>query len=585
MMFRGLAGSRRFCRLLLIVLLFLSVGCATTGKEPIQPPQTKEEISSLYKQAVSYFKQGHFKKTLTFLDRIPWYEVDTRLGVRVGSLRVRTARKLQDTLEEKKGYLELLDGYEVLDPSDRKVGELNWIVSQRTAQDEVNQWIAAEPAKSDNLNRLKSWFQRFEGKSSGSYLTWKLARLFYQKGDYKNAAENALHYLRIYPKQEYTASARQMLSEIEKRGELPKEATDIPVESVRPTVGVLLPLTGKYAVYGESVLHGLECAAGIFTPCHSDLGVNLVVRDTKGDPRQITDLMAEFSGNSEIRALVGPLAQVEMDSATAAAQQHGISLVALSQKKDVAKAGEFIFRNFLTIEDQVATLVDYACEHLRLKKLALLYPANALGEEYQRLFELTVSECGGKVVAKNSYPENTKDFTEALRGLSFSSREQSAASSVPYQALFIPDVYRKIPSVVEALKFLNITGVRLMGGAGWDHPGLLNADAEYLEGAIFVDGFFPKSSSYATRDFVSTFQAAYDVEPTLLEAYAYDTLRLVGEVLKDHPSSDRLEIQKVLAQKRNFSGVTGSISFDEDGDARRRLSILTIEKGEIREVK
>jgi len=570
---------------LLIALLCLSVGCATTGKEPARPPQTAEEIPSLYKQAVSYFKQGNFKKTLTILDRIPWYEVDTRVGVRAGSLRVITARKLQDKLEEEKGYLELLDAYEVLDPNESKVGDLNWIVSQKTARNEVRQWVNAEPNKWDNLSHLKSWIKRFEGKNSGSYLTWKLARLFYQKGDYKKAAEFSRHYLSIYPKQEYAASARQLSAEIDKRGELPKEATSVPIDGGRPTIGVLLPLTGKYAVYGESVLHGLECAAGIFTPCHDDLGVNLVVRDTKGDPEQIHNLIDEFSDNSEIRVLIGPLAQTEMDSATAAAEQHGLSMIVLSQKKDVAKAGEFIFRNFLTIEDQVATLVDYVCGDLKLKRLALLCPAGVLGEEYHRIFEEQVSQCGGKVVAQASYPENTKDFTDALRELNASRREQSSGSSVPYQVLFIPDVYRKIPSVVQALKFLNVTGVRLMGGAGWDHPGLMNANSDYLEGAIFVDGFFPKGSSYATRDFVSTFQTAYGVEPTLLEAYAYDTLRLVGEVLKDHPSSDRSEIQKVLAQKRNFSGVTGTISFDEEGDARRRLSILTIEKGEIREVK
>src|SRR5262249_17451960 len=152
-----------------------------------------------------------------------------------------------------------------------------------------------------------------------------------------------------------------------------------------------------------------------------------------------------------------------------------------------------------------------------------------------------------------------------------SSSEQASNSAVAVDALFIPDVYRKIPDIVGAMKALGIQGVHLLGGAGWDHPGLLNAGAEALEGAVYVNGFYSKSSSFAVRDFISTFQAAYHFEPTLLEAYAFDTMRLLGEVLRDNPTSGRPELRAALAKKRNFSGVTGNISFDDEGDARRRL--------------
>lgn len=561
---------------------------------------------AIYKQAVAHSNLEELPKVLDTLDRIPAQNADRKVAIRAASLRIATAKKLSDPLEEKKGYLEAIDAYEGLQPEDAKVGDLNWAVSEKSAREEIRAWVAPESdgeidtGPLGNPSKLKGLWNRFEGKTSGGYLAWKLAKLYDQSGDYSKSADWAQRYSQGYPKGEYAAKSRALLAELEKRGAKPGEVlTAAEGEAGREAVGVLLPLSGKYAVYGESVLHGLECAAGVFTPCRGDLGVNLVIRDTQGDPKVAAKAVAELSANPEVQAIVGPLPQVEVDQAAQAAESAGLPMITLSQKADVAKQGAFIFRNFLTVADQVASLVDYACGSKKLKKYAVLYPDGPTGLEYKKAFEEELNRCGGKLVAEASYPIETRNFTDALRTLKFSSAEVTPDQGVNIDALFIPDVYRKIPEVVAGLKNLGIPvgasggsggsagsggGVRLLGGAGWDHPGLLTAGAEALEGAVYVNGFYAKSSSFPVRDFVAMFQAAYGFEPTILEAYAYDTMRLLGEVLKANPSAGRPELQAAVAKKRNFSGVTGNISFDEEGDARRRLSILTVEGGEIREV-
>lgn len=541
---------------------------------------------AIYKQAVAHSNLEESRKVLETLDRIPSESTDRKVAVRAASLRVTTAKKISDPLEEKKGYLETVDAYEGLPPGDTTVGDLNWAVSERTAREELQSWIAAESpemTEAENPSRVKSLWGRFEGKTSGGYLAWKLARLYHQAGDYSKSAEWAQRYALGYPKGEYAASSRALLAELEKRGG-EMESPPLTVEGHRDVIGVLLPLTGKYAVYGESVLHGLECAAGIFAPCHGDLNANILVRDTGGDPKTAAKIVSELAANSEVRVIIGPLPQVEVDEAAAAAEGAGIPMIALSQKADVARQGLFIFRNFLTVADQVASLVDYACGEKKWKKFAVLYPEGAAGQEYKTAFEGELNRCGGKLVAQASYPPDTRNFADVLRTLKSSSSERTPEEAVSFEALFIPDVYRKIPDVVAAMRIVGIEGVHLLGGAGWDHPGLLSAGQDALEGAVYVNGFYAKSSSFAVRDFVSTFLAAYGFEPTILEAYAHDTMRLVGEILRDHPSAGRPELQQAMAKKRNFSGVTGTISFDDEGDARRRLSVLTIQNGEIREV-
>lgn len=541
---------------------------------------------AIYKQAVAHSNLEEYPKVFAALDAIPRENTDKKVAVRAASLRVSTAKKVEDSFQEKIGALEAIDAYEGLAPGDTQVGDLNWVVSAQAARETLRAWIAEEPGSDgskdggNNPGKVKTLWKRFEGKTSGGYVAWKLARLYDQSGDYKSSAEWAQRYAQSYPKGEYRAKARALLAELEKRGASPGP---IPEER-RGYVGVLLPLSGKYAVYGESVLHGLECAAGVFGPCRGDLGLNLLVRDTQGDPKVASKIVAEFAANPEVRAVIGPLPQVEVDQAASAAEASQIPMVTLSQKADVAKQGLYIFRNFLTVSDQVASLVDYACGEKKWKKFAILYPEGPTGQEYKKAFEDEVARCGGKVLAQAGYAPDTRGFGDAIRTLTSSSSEQAPEAKAPFEALFVPDVYRKIPDVVAAMKSAGLSGIHLLGGAGWDHPGLLNAGAEALEGAVYVNGFYAKGTSFPVRDFVATFQAAYGFEPTILEAYAFDTMRLVGEVLRDNPTSGRPDLMLSMAKKRNFQGVTGTISFDDDGDARRRLLVLSVINGEVKEV-
>jgi ABC-type branched-subunit amino acid transport system substrate-binding protein len=267
------------------------------------------------------------------------------------------------------------------------------------------------------------------------------------------------------------------------------------------------------------------------------------------------------------------------------AEQLQIPLIALSQKPDIAKRGDYVFRNFLTVADQVATLVGHACGTDKIKEFAILYPQGPGGEEYLKQFESEVEECGGKVVSKKSFKPGSNNFLSPLREMKEGGSHYSEGNEkLAFEALFFPETYRQIPMLVESLKFLNLGKVELLGGAGWDHPDLSKIPQEGFRGIYFVNGFFPRSGEFRTRQFVSSFQAAYGIEPTLLEAYAYDTLRLTGSLLKGSVYPTRSDLQRDLAQLKDFPGVTGTISFDSNGDARRRLFLLTLKDGEIQEV-
>ncbi|MDO8462257.1 MAG: ABC transporter substrate-binding protein [Deltaproteobacteria bacterium] len=525
---------------------------------------------AMYKEAVCQYRLKEYEKSKSTLKRIPLKYTNPKLRIRIGSLWIEVMNQQKNDHEKTWGYLNLVDAYQALPLEDRKVTGASWIVDEAVAADFAKRWIQEgeeEPAQ------LKKWVGEFNGRPVGGTILWKLIQTYNTKGDYAKARDEAGNFVTGYPKHEYYPLARMVLAEVEKR----TGDTEIPV-------GVILPLSGKYSVAAESVLRGLECAAGLFEPCKATANVRLLIRDSgEGDPAKAVSQVQELVGEGVV-SIIALLVKDETEPAIAEANRLLVPMVVLSSRKELKGLSPYGFRNFLTVSEQVETIVRYACETKKIANYAILYPETPIGKEFETVFSEKVAACQGKVVSRQSYRSDTDDFRNPLRNLKFSVASHTLGEpAYGFQALFIPDTYKNLLLIADAMKFLDVKIPLLLGSAGWDHPSLVEEKSEVLIGSVFTDGFFAKSSDKATREFNDHFQAAFAVEPTFLEAYSYDSLRLVQEVAKRHPS--REAIQSSLASLKDFSGATGSISAAGSGEFKRSLFLLTVKEDGIGEIR
>ena len=72
--------------------------------------------------------------------------------------------------------------------------------------------------------------------------------------------------------------------------------------------------------------------------------------------------------------------------------------------------------------------------------------------------------------------------------------------------------------------------------------------------------------------------------PDALAALWYDGARLLFQAVQRAGSTDPAKIRDALACTRDFDGVTGTISIDENRNASKSGVILEIENGEIKMV-
>ncbi|CAG0964485.1 partial Penicillin-binding protein activator LpoA, partial [Gammaproteobacteria bacterium] len=316
-------------------------------------------------------------------------------------------------------------------------------------------------------------------------------------------------------------------------------------------------------------------------------GMEVVVKDAGADQSSIDGAISSLASDARVVGVVGPLLSSTAVEAASSGQRLRIPVITLSQKEGVTSAGDFVFRNFLTPEDQARALADYAARKGQ-KRFAVLYPQTNYGVELVKYFEMAVKELGGSVVRQAAYAPGTADFSaevkrvfgvKATEKMDGRRKVREYTPTVKVDALFLPDSYESVALIAPYLDYYSIKGVQLLGSNGWNSPRLPELAGKAVEGAVFVDGFYAGSSRPAAEEFTRRFMEEYGKEPGVLSAQAYDAARML--MAASGEGADREAAAARLRELKGFRGATGSISFNARREAQKGLFFLTVEGGRI----
>lgn len=402
---------------------------------------------------------------------------------------------------------------------------------------------------------------------------------------------------RLYPK------AAEMLNS----PQVSSAAITLPTEPMK--IGLLLPMKGKFAKFGERSLYAIELAMGIFGPSGSVEGrwkdVTLVVEDSGEDADQAVAALNRLVAYHHVIAVIGPLLSKGVDPVSRRADELGIPLISLARTSGAPSP--FVFPAGLTLQGQTSEIARYATEKLGLRRFAILYPMDKIGQDTAGYFWDAIEAAGGEITGVESYAPGETDFRQAvdkLSGLFYTearARELEALSQlrtqdqikkrnrkteqyfalkpiVDYQAVFIADEVKVAGQLIPTFAYRDVEGVKFLGTASWNSPEFPERLATDASRSYFADAFFPQSASQETRKYVEDFRSTYDMDPTVIDAIAFDAARLAQAALGR--ASTRGEFRDRLLQADGMTGPTGKLQY-RNGRFEREFKILTVKDGTI----
>lgn len=345
-----------------------------------------------------------------------------------------------------------------------------------------------------------------------------------------------------------------------------------PVAQDKIVIGVYADLTGDNSTFGEETRNGVQLAVEEVNKAGGVMGrqVEVVVEDTRTDPTQARNAVTKLIQKDAVLAVIGEVASSMSLAGGPICDEYGVPMISPSSTNPaVTQIGEYIFRVCFIDPFQGEVMAKFARENLKVSKVAVLYDNTSdysvgLADFFRKNFE----KMGGTITGELTYKPADTDFRSQLTTIKGQNPE----------AIFIPGYYKSAGLIARQARELGIT-VHLLGGDGWSSPNLISGaggPGKALEGCYFSDHYSPEDPTPEIQEFVSKYRSKYGKVPGGLAALAYDAARLLFDAIERAGSVDRAAVQKAIAGTKDFKGVTGGITIDENGDAKKAAVVLQI---------
>jgi branched-chain amino acid transport system substrate-binding protein len=337
-------------------------------------------------------------------------------------------------------------------------------------------------------------------------------------------------------------------------------------------IGVFMSLTGTTANFGISSVNGIKMAANEINSAGGINGkqVELIVQDDRSDAAEAATIVTKFVTQDRVHAILGEVASSRSIAAAPIAQNAKIPMLTPSSTNpEVTKKGDFIFRSCFIDPVQGAAIAQFAAKSLNKKRAAIMVDRkNDYSTGLEKVITEVFTRLGGEMVVVQSYQEGDQDFNAQLTSIKGANPE----------VIFVPGYYGDVGLIAKQARDKGITAP-LIGGDGWDSAQLYAIGGAALNGSFFTNHYSPYDPDAAVQKFVNDYKALYKNVPDALAATAYDAARIMFDAIKRSTALDGPSIRTALAQTKDFPGVTGTVTFNENRDAVKPIVMIRIEEG------
>ena len=229
---------------------------------------------------------------------------------------------------------------------------------------------------------------------------------------------------------------------------------------------------------------------------------------------------------------------------------------------------------FRIMPNEVMQGVDIATQaynKLNARTAVLLYENTNAGIGNAKVFKETFEKLGGKIVADIGFGRDVNDFTAIATRVAGAGK----ADVIPTYTLEGQGL-----KITQALAQAGVVkgggGSAIQLGTIWLPFGFEQKAGKAALGYVRIVQFDPTDPRDMVKNFVASFKAKYNADPTHINAHAYDQIMLIADVVK-RGAKDAQSIRDMLAQTRDFRGVTGSVEFDKNNQNTRMDTIHYME--------
>jgi branched-chain amino acid transport system substrate-binding protein len=345
-------------------------------------------------------------------------------------------------------------------------------------------------------------------------------------------------------------------------------------------IGFNIPLTGNSPKVGESARFAGELvkqeldAAGGLEVNGKKYPVEFIYVDNELKPESAVQAALRLIEQDKVLAIVGPCGSGRAIPAGGASNENRTPMVSpWATNPAVTIDRPYVFRACLLDPNQAPAAVKFANSQFPgLTKVAILYNTE---DDYSKglseIFRDVWLQSGSEVIAYESFGEKDQDFSTQLTRIVRSDAE----------ILYLPDYYNHVALIVSQAKDLGWGDKPILGSDSWGSADLVSLSNGAVIGYYFTTHYAAAGAVGATLDFINRYKAAYGYVPDDVGALTYDSAKIILSAIQKAGISgdlakDRDAIRAAIAATTNFPGITGTMTFDANGDPAKPVVVVRV---------
>ena len=342
-------------------------------------------------------------------------------------------------------------------------------------------------------------------------------------------------------------------------------------------IGVFEPTTGENGGGGFQEVLGIRYAREMHptvTINGEEYQVELVEVDNKSDKTEAVNA-AQKLVSEKVSVVLGSYGSGVSIAAGQIFADAKIPAIGCScTNPQVTEGNDYYFRVCFIDPFQGTVMANYAFQN-GAKSAAVI---TQLGDDYSSglgsFFKDAFAKLGGEIVSEEQFQTNQTDFKAILTNIKAANPD----------IIFAPSSITTAPLIIKQARELGITAT-IAAGDTWENSTIIENAGKDAEGVVlstFFDEAEPANDEAAA--FIKGFKEYLvknkqeDIIPAV-SALGYDSYLAAIKAIETANSTDTTAIRDALTGVQ-IDGVTGSITFNETGDANKDIAFIkTIKDG------
>lgn len=320
-------------------------------------------------------------------------------------------------------------------------------------------------------------------------------------------------------------------------------------------VGIILPLTGEKAKFGEIEKKSFEMALEEINAAGGANGkkIEFIYEDDTGRPDVARSAAEKLITKDKVAMLGGGYGSSETFAIAGVAQQNGVPFVIStgSDNKITEMKWDFIFRINPPVGDYPKGLESFLTEVVKPKTAAILFENTNFGSSGSREFEAICKRLDIKVVLSEGYQSGGVDFKPLLV------KVKQANPDLVYMISYLMDA----SLLMNQSKELRITPKLFVGGAaGFTLPEFRQNAGKASEGVFSATLWYQTLPYAGAKEYYDKFVKKYNMDTEYHGAEGYASAYVIADALKRAKSLKPEDVRASLSAT-DLMTVFGPVKF------------------------